>query len=140
MLSSIDLATHRPSLPSWPPAALVSVVNNMPPSAAIYTSTGSAAPSAEREPLTFTLFGSKHRNLVVYGPDSEPLYHVETRRHPHRESKNERTLIFRQDEGNQIYLIACLDFHDLGDWREDTIIFEDKHFPLACYLPRSGTQ
>jgi hypothetical protein len=112
----------------------------MPPSAAVYTPASTATPSAEREPITLTLFGSKHRNLVVYGPDFKPLYHIETRRHPHRESKTQRTLVFRQDEGDQIYLIACLDFHDLSDWREDMIIFEDNHYPLACYLPRSGTQ
>lgn len=105
-------------------------------SAPIYAFTSAPTPSAEREPFTLTLSGSGHRNLVIYGPDFLPLYHIETCRHPHNNSTTERTLVFQQDDGDQIYLIACLDFHDPGDWREDTVVYGDKCYPLACYLSR----
>lgn len=95
-----------------------------------------AVPSAEQESLLLTLLGSNHRNLVVYGPELQPLYHIETRRHPDSNSRTERTLVFQQDDNDQIYLIACLDFRALGDWRDDTIVYRDKRCPLAGYLPR----
>jgi len=87
----------------------------MSASVPIYTSTTVTTPSAEREPFTLILSRSDHRN---------------------RKSTTERTLVFQQDDNDQIFLIACLDFHDFGDWKEDTIIYRDKRSPLACYLPR----
>lgn len=91
------------------------------------------------EPFTLTLSGNNHRNLVVYGPDFLPIYHVETRWH--ETSKTDITIVFKQDDvgGQQIYPIACLEFHaSANDYREDMIIYDDTRQPVARYFPRKS--
>lgn len=91
------------------------------------------------DPYTLTLSGKDYRNLVIYGPDLQPLYHIET--HACAASKTERTLVFQQDdpEGRQIYPIAVLDFYvDTNEWREDMMAYDGTRQPLARYWPRKS--
>lgn len=88
------------------------------------------------DPFFLTLSGNDYRKFVVYGPDCEPMYHVETLQH---EWNTERTFVFQQDDnkGQQIHPIACLEFRtDVCDSQEDTIVYDGIRVRMDYYLPR----
>lgn len=93
-------------------------------------------------PFTLTLSHNDHRNTVIYGPDWEPMYHIETKPCTSRSStgttKLAPTLVFRQDDGGQIYPIASLEFgdYDRFDSEEDIITYGGVRQPLSWLLPR----
>lgn len=85
-------------------------------------------------PFTLTLSHNDHRNTVIYGPDWEPMYHIETR--PCHTAKVAPTMVFRQDDGGQIYLIASIEFGDPDRFEEDIVTYGGIRQPLSWLLPR----